>query len=603
VTALARTQELAEQLGRPDLGAHLAQTRAELAGRSVPVAVIGEFKRGKSTLVNALLQTDVCPVDADIVTAVPTLVRFGDEASAVALVEDPADPRRTVEQPVSVHALAELVVEHLHPDRGGVRSVEVRLNRRLLRGGLCLVDTPGVGGLESAHGAVTLTALASADALIFVTDASQELTAAEVAFLRQALQRCPRAVCVVTKTDLYPQWRRMVALDAEHLRRAGIDIPVVAVSSFLRLRARSEPPEEKAALNEESGFRDLYAWLAGEVLEAANRQAVTAAAQQVEFAQQQLRDEVQTERLVLSDPKAAPDIVERLERDTRRRAALAASGANWQQALSFGIEDLVSDVQHDLAERLKNLARDAEAAIDENDPKETWEQLGTWLQKQVVTAVGANYDLMADRAAELAGDVADAFELEAGVPVQWPAPSRMEAAGGIGLAPLDNAGASGRTARLVFVGRTVAFVPMMTFGVAYSLGLIPVVGPLAVAVGVGLGRKLLRDERLRQLSYRRQQAKVAVRRYLDDVQFVVGKDCRDALAVTRRELLLEFQARAGLLQASAQRAHESAQRAAATPPQARAARAAQLEQQVRAIDRMGEALVPAAPAGAGRGAS
>ena len=78
--------------------------------------------------------------------------------------------------------------------------------------------------------------------MIFVTDASQELTGPEVAFLRQALERCPAAVCVVTKTDLYPAWRRIVELDRRHLANAGIDLPVIPVSSFLRLRAWRSPP-------------------------------------------------------------------------------------------------------------------------------------------------------------------------------------------------------------------------------------------------------------------------------------------------------------------------------------------------------------------------
>ena len=74
----------------------------------------------------------------------------------------------------------------------------------------------------------------------------------------------------------------------------------------------------------------------------------------------------------------------------------------------------------------------------------------------------------------------------------------------------------------------------------------PRCGTLSLALGVGfIGRKLMRDERQRQLTYRRQQAKISCRRYLDEVAFVIGKDCRDALRRTRRELRDEFQARAG----------------------------------------------------------
>ncbi len=53
---------------------------------------------------------------------------------------------------------------------------EIGLPRKILEGGLVLVDTPGVGGLGSAHGAATMSALPSADAVLLVSDAAQEYT-------------------------------------------------------------------------------------------------------------------------------------------------------------------------------------------------------------------------------------------------------------------------------------------------------------------------------------------------------------------------------------------------------------------------------------------
>ena len=173
----------------------------------MPTAVVGEFKRGKSTLVNALLRTAVCPVDVDIVTAIPTLIRYGDEASATAYIEPDQPDGQPVSEAVALDSLADLVSETGNPaNRRRLRSVEVRLRHRLLRSGLCLVDTPGVGGLDSAHGLITLSALDWADGALFVTDASQEFTAPELEFLAMAVERCSVVGCVVTKTDLYPQW-------------------------------------------------------------------------------------------------------------------------------------------------------------------------------------------------------------------------------------------------------------------------------------------------------------------------------------------------------------------------------------------------------------
>jgi hypothetical protein len=118
-------------------------------------------------------------------------------------------------------------------------------------------------------------------------------------------------------------------------------------------------------------------------------------------------------------------------------------------------------------------------------------------------------------------------------------------------------------------------------------------GPLAVALGAGIGRKLVRDERQRQLVFRRQQAKIACRRYIDEATFVFGKDCMDSLRRTRRELRDEFKSRAAVLHASSQRALNSVERATQLDPAEREARAAELAARSREIDRLRPAMAAA----------
>src|SRR5512145_1973734 len=73
---------LAGSGGRADLRRRLEQTRERLQDPNIRVIVVGEFKQGKSQLINALVNAPVCPVDDDIATAVPTTVRYGERASA-----------------------------------------------------------------------------------------------------------------------------------------------------------------------------------------------------------------------------------------------------------------------------------------------------------------------------------------------------------------------------------------------------------------------------------------------------------------------------------------------------------------------------------------
>lgn len=595
--ALDEGRKLAERQNRPDLGNHLEQARKRLGEQVLGVAVVGEFKRGKSTLVNALLQTDICPTDADIVTAVPTIVRYGVEPSAVAQLE-PAEPGTagetgegtgTVDEPVDVDRLAELVSEAADPSwKRRLRSVEVRLPHRLLKTGLSLVDTPGVGGLESAHGIVTLGALRTTNGVIFVTDASQELTAPEVDFLRQALERCSAAVCVVTKTDLYPAWRRIVDLDRRHLEKAGIDLPVIPVSSFLRLRAWRSP-----AMNEESGFAPLFDWLRSSVVEAAATHAVAAAHRDLGFAQEQLRLEVAAEQQVLAKPEASAEVVGALRRRSERTRKLVERGNGWQQFLFDGIDQLIADVKHDLANRMRTVVRDVEAVIEQGDPKESWADIEVWLQRQVVRAANENHELLNERAAQLAADVAETFALESDEQLELGLTAPVDVLRGLTFDPAQlNAPDGQKTMRMLFMGRA-AIIPLTVAGSAAGFvasSLLLLAAAPVVAIGVGfIGRKLIRDERQRQLTYRRQQAKMSCRRYLDEANFVIEKDCLDSLRRTRRELRDEFQARAGVLHASSQRALTSAERATTLGPQERERRAAELAARRAEIERLGAA--------------
>src|SRR5688500_3548644 len=126
--AIDTTVKVAKALGRPDLARELGLVRSRLLDPAFTVLVIGEFKQGKSSLVNALLGAEVCPVDDDVATAVPTVLRWGDEwEGAVYLapetVEQELHELRTV---VPVDQIAAYVTEAANPENiKQVRSVEL----------------------------------------------------------------------------------------------------------------------------------------------------------------------------------------------------------------------------------------------------------------------------------------------------------------------------------------------------------------------------------------------------------------------------------------------------------------------------------------------
>jgi GTPase Era involved in 16S rRNA processing len=579
---------------RPDLAQRLRQTRTRLADPAVRVLVVGEFKQGKSQLVNALAAAQVCPVDDDIATAVPTVVRYAEQPCATLVRETPTPldalgaalerPAQRTEVPIA--KLREYVSEAGNPGNAQrLTYVEVGLPRKVLQGGLVLIDTPGVGGLGSAHGAATMAALAGADAVLLVSDAAQEYTKAELDFLAAARRLCPNVAGVLTKTDLYPHWRRIAEIDRGHLTRAGVQAPLFEVSSSLRLVALKDKDNE---LNTESGFPALVTYLREEIVGASDQLDRRSTRQDVLAVCEQLESTMRAELLAQENPEQVRLLVGQLEHAKSRAARLKERSARWQVTLNDGVADLVSDIEHDLRDRTRAILRDAEALADDADPAEVWEQYSGWLQKEIATAAAANFQWATDRAHWLAQVVADHFASDGGtvlpelkVVPDGSGPPRIAAITRPETQATKTADKALNMVRGGYMGGLMFLMP---------LSLIPGLNVVAVTAGVGgallLGRKQAVDDRKKELQRRQNDVKIAVRKHVDEVQFQVGKDCRDMLRRTQRVLRDHYTAVADELHGSITESVNAAQSALRTTEADRKKRIADLKSEIERVDQL-----------------
>jgi hypothetical protein len=555
---------------RPDLEARLRQAEARLVDGRTRVLVVGEFKQGKSMLVNCLASAPVCAVSDDIATAVPLVVRHAEKIT-VTLVRRPAAPAgdaTVVLDPPTEPGLERVEIEpkalaaHVTgagvPD-GRLDHVEVGIPRPILAGGLELVDTPGVGGLSSVHGAATTAALPTADAVLLVSDASQEYTAPELEFLARAVAVCPNVACVLTKNDLYPQWRRIAELDREHLERAGIVAPLFAVSSTLRWEAVLHNDSE---LNEESGFPALVGYLRRDVVGQADRLTRRSVAHDVTAVVGQLAAGLRAELAVQTDPNAATELVERLSAARERAGELKDRSARWMQTLNDGVTDLNADIDHDLRGRMREITRTAEEEINAGDPTKTWEQFTGWMHQEVASAVAANFVWATQRVRWLGEKVSAHFCDDRDQALPALRSDRSDALSSVRPVTVRSAepwslgqkmftGVRGGYMGMIMVTLTAAFIPALS----------AVVLPLGLGAGVFLGGKSIRDERKRIVAKRRLDARNAVKRYIDDVTFHVSKDSRDRLRGVQRDLRDHFSAQAEQLNRSLAESLQAAERA------------------------------------------
>ncbi|HWM02611.1 MAG TPA: dynamin family protein, partial [Actinophytocola sp.] len=532
VDALEQALRTIAPYQRSDLEERLRQAGYRLRADRIRVLVVGEFKQGKSLLVNGLVRAPVCPVFDDVATSVPTVVSYAEQPTAalVRVLEpaDDGDPERAklerVELPIE--ELARHIAETGNPgNREGWRQAEIGLPRALLAGGLEIVDTPGVGGLNSVHGAATLAELPTADAVLFVSDASQEYTAPELEFLRQATKMCPNVLCVLSKTDLYPEWERIAELDRAHLDREGIRTELLTVSSALRVHAIRSGDDES---DEESRFPVLISYLRDQVVSQADLLARRSTAHDIIAVSEQIATALLAERTSYTDPAAAEMVIRELTEAKQHAAALKERSARWQHTLSDGVADLNADIDYDLRDRMRDIVREAEEEVNRaGDPKKIWDQLSGWVEKEVSAAVAANFLWTAQRARWLAGQVAEHFS--GGGQLLPKLRTRTEdPLHGVHAMELRSGEPFG-IGQKALSGMRGGYVGVLMFGMLGTIVGLSLINPFSIGAGLLLGAKGFTDDRRRVYAKRQNDAKAAIRRYADDVIFQAGKESRELL--------------------------------------------------------------------------
>jgi hypothetical protein len=231
---LGRIAVLATDAGLPGLAAEAEGATERIAEGRFYVACVGQFKRGKSTLLNALIGEPVLPTGVAPVTSVVTVIRYGAERDARVRAGGQDW------EAIPIESLAAYVSENENPENEkGVEAVEVFVPAKLLDSGMSLVDTPGVGSVFAGGTRATRAFVPHIDAALVVLGADPPISGEELALVEEVAGQISTLIFVLGKADRLSERERLEAIRfterilEKRLGRTGE--PILQVSALDRL--------------------------------------------------------------------------------------------------------------------------------------------------------------------------------------------------------------------------------------------------------------------------------------------------------------------------------------------------------------------------------
>jgi len=197
------------QLNLPEKSEELERIAATItASDFIDVAVVGQFKAGKSSFINSILGEPVIPTGFLPVTSVITRVRFGDHLEVIIKYYNGHTAT------ISPDKLIEFCSEQFNPgNRKKIEVIDVYHPALHDFSKIRLVDTPGLGSISEETTRVTNRWLTEASFALLIISSERPLSAADMGVVDKLKKICPKISLIITKIDLVPQSERLRLMD------------------------------------------------------------------------------------------------------------------------------------------------------------------------------------------------------------------------------------------------------------------------------------------------------------------------------------------------------------------------------------------------------
>ncbi len=379
--------DFARERNNNDMLQYLAKIMQHLNEGQLYVVVCGEYKQGKSSFINALLneKEDLCPVDVDVTTSIVTTIAYGETEKITVLLGEPGEEPTQQKRLKSRDQIRDYVTEQGNPrNQRRARMLAIELPNEQLKSGLVLVDTPGVGGLNTEHTDVTYAFLPYADVALFISDAHEPLSELELNFIKDRVApHCQDIIYIVTKKDQNAQFQVIVE-DNRHklaakLKRPLDEITITPVSSLLK-REYLEYQDEEAL--KASNFTSLDEQLWKHLNDGRGRILLLKAGIELGKSLGELRLPIQTELTACQEEdKQRLDELERaVKAKNNRLQVLLEKNAQWHTLLRDRLEDISSKIADEFRQGFVEIKHGIDTYLDDKALRGKPEQIVNLLQ-------------------------------------------------------------------------------------------------------------------------------------------------------------------------------------------------------------------------------
>ena len=248
--ALNLCRELPETPDFLLLSRNIRDLKERLAQGRLHLAVLGQFNRGKSTFINALLGMEILPTSVLPITSVPTIISYGEKNEcSISFSDEKEDAVAGGDEETILSQLDTYVTEKNNPKNYlCVFEAKVKCKSPLLEHGTVIVDTPGFGSTLMHNTKTTLGLLASCDAALFLLSADLLITQVELEFLKSVIKTVPRLFFVYNKTDLLNKKELEVSIQfIQDTLKKSFDFPLGVRLFPVSARQMDKKPKENKA--------------------------------------------------------------------------------------------------------------------------------------------------------------------------------------------------------------------------------------------------------------------------------------------------------------------------------------------------------------------